>query len=192
VLAVATFSSVRSANRAARVAELSLREQLRPVLVNSNLDDPAQKIMFADRHWARAGGGEATAEHQDGTVYLTISMRNVGSGIAALQGWHPWTELQFAKQDPAPTEDFRTTTRDLLIPPGGMGLWQGALRDSSEEIHPQLAAAVTERRAFSVDLLYTDHVGAQRTISRFALIPGESRWMATVSRHWNLDSPGPR
>jgi len=191
VLAVATFASVRSANRAARVAELSLREQLRPVLVNSNLDDPVQKIMFAGGHWVTAAGGEASVEAADGIVYLAISVRNVGSGIAALEGWHPWSELQYASQGPAPPESFRSTTRDLLIPPGGMGLWQGALRDSSEDIHHQIGAAVSERRPFSIDVLYTDHVGAERTISRFALIPGDDRWMTSVSKHWNLDRPGP-
>ncbi|MEO6858458.1 MAG: hypothetical protein ABI323_07720 [Solirubrobacteraceae bacterium] len=47
VLAVATFGSVRSANRAARVSELALQEQRqateeqrRPLIVQSRLDDP--------------------------------------------------------------------------------------------------------------------------------------------------------
>ena len=39
VLAVATFSSVRSANRSARVAERSLLAGIRPVLMPSQLDD---------------------------------------------------------------------------------------------------------------------------------------------------------
>ena len=46
VLALATFASVRSANRAARVAERSLLAGLRPLLVPSRLDDPPQKIGF--------------------------------------------------------------------------------------------------------------------------------------------------
>ena len=48
VLAVATFASVRSANRAARVAEQSLMENLRPLLVTSRLDDPRQKMFFQE------------------------------------------------------------------------------------------------------------------------------------------------
>jgi hypothetical protein len=46
ILALATFASVRSANRSARIAEAALQEQRRPVLVPSRLDDPVQKIMF--------------------------------------------------------------------------------------------------------------------------------------------------
>ena len=42
VLAAATFSSVKSANRAARVAEQSLLVGLRPLLLPSKLDDPPQ------------------------------------------------------------------------------------------------------------------------------------------------------
>ena len=62
VLAVATFSSVRSANRAARVAELSLLEGLRPVLVPSRRQDPPEKISFVDQHWLRVDGGEGVAD----------------------------------------------------------------------------------------------------------------------------------
>jgi hypothetical protein len=46
VLAVATFASVRSANRAARAAERSLLAGLRPLLVPSRLQDADQKVFF--------------------------------------------------------------------------------------------------------------------------------------------------
>src|ERR1700692_4305776 len=46
VLAVATFSSVRSANRAARAAERSLLAGLRPVLLASRLQDAPHKGAF--------------------------------------------------------------------------------------------------------------------------------------------------
>src|SRR5947209_16626484 len=90
VLAVATFASVRSANRSARTAELALEEQRRPVLVHSRLDDPVQKIMFRDSRWVRAGGSEAVVEEDQGVVYLALSVRNAGAGIAVLQAWRPW------------------------------------------------------------------------------------------------------
>ena len=57
VLAVATFASVRSANRSARTAEQALQEARRPVLVHSRLEDPVQKIAFVDGHWISVGGG---------------------------------------------------------------------------------------------------------------------------------------
>lgn len=73
VLAIATFASVRSSNRAARIAEAALQEQRRPVLVPSRLEDPLQKLMFVDGRWLSAGGGRAAAEHADGNVYLALS-----------------------------------------------------------------------------------------------------------------------
>src|ERR1035437_11069722 len=48
VLAVATFSSVRSANRSARLAERSLMVGLRPVLVPSRENDPRERVRFGD------------------------------------------------------------------------------------------------------------------------------------------------
>ena len=65
VLALATFASVRSANRAARVAERSLLEGLRPLLLASKLDDPPQKIGFVDDKWFLAEGGRGIAEARD-------------------------------------------------------------------------------------------------------------------------------
>jgi hypothetical protein len=193
VLAIATFASVRSANRSARIAELALQEQRRPVLVQSRLDDPLQKIMFVDNHWVRVEGSHAVAEHVEGVVYLAISLRNVGAGIGVLQGWAVRTGLQTSQVDPVAGEDFRRLTRDLYIPAGDIGLWQGALRDPAEDAHASIADAADQRLTISIELLYTDQVGGQRTISRFHLAPvGDDAWLAHVGRHWYLDQEGPR
>src|SRR4051794_2626805 len=104
VLAGATFSAVRSSNRSARIAEQALQEQRRPLLVNARLDDPLQKAMFANGHWVRAEGSQAVVEEDDGTLYLALPVRNAGSGIAVLQGWHPWPELVRADVDHPPPE----------------------------------------------------------------------------------------
>jgi hypothetical protein len=193
VLAVATFASVRAAKRSTELTELAFQEQMRPVLVHSSLDDPEQKIMFADSHWVRVPGGGAVVEEEDGVVYMAVSVRNVGAGIGVLQGWHPWTELQVGRTDHRPVEDFRVQGRDFYIPSGGIGLWQGALRNRDEDVHREIARAAAERRPFSLDLLYSDPTGGQRVISRFSFTPaGEDRWLAGVSRHWNLDRAGPR
>ena len=82
VLAVATFSAVRSSNRSARIAEEAFQVNLRPVLVTSRLDDPIQKIRWIDDHWAQLEGNRASVELVDGSIYLAISVRNVGSGLA--------------------------------------------------------------------------------------------------------------
>ena len=92
VLAVATFAAVRSANRSARIAEAAFRVNLRPVLVTSRLDDPVQKIRWVDDHWAHLLGSQGSVELVDGRIYLAISVRNVGPGIAVIFGWsyvHP-------------------------------------------------------------------------------------------------------
>ena len=53
--------------------------------------------------------------------------------------------------------------------------------------------AINERQAMTIDLLYGDHEGGQRTITRFALLPrDDGGWIASVSRHWNLDRSDPR
>src|SRR6058998_2122627 len=87
VLATATFASVRSANRSARVAELALQEQRRPVLVHSRSDDHDQAIGFVEGRWVNVPGGGAAVEAAANAVYLALSLRNVGAGLAVLQGW---------------------------------------------------------------------------------------------------------
>jgi hypothetical protein len=192
-LAAATFSAVRSSNRSARLAEQALQEQRRPVLTHARLDDPAQKVMFLEGHWIRAEGSQAVVDEESGVLYLALALRNVGAGIAVLQGWYPWPDLMHADVDHPPQEDFRRQVRDIYIAPGDVGMWQGALRDANDDVTRGIAAARAERRPFSLDLLYSDQVGGQRTISRFAVTPaGEDRWLGNVGLHWNLDLAGPR
>jgi hypothetical protein len=192
VLAIATFASVRSANRSARVAEQALQERRRPVLSASRLEDPLQKIRFVDDHWVRVAGAGAVAEHTDGNTYLAISLRNLGAGLGVLQAWIVTSGINTSREH-ADLPQFRTQTRDLYIAPGDVGLWQAALRDPADDAYAQVAAAATQREALSVELLYSDQVGEQRTISRFLITPaGEDRWIASVGRHWFLDRDGPR
>jgi hypothetical protein len=193
VLAGATFSAVRSSNRSARIAELALQEQRRPLLVHARLDDPMQKVMFRDGHWIRAEGSQAVIDDENGVLYLALPLRNVGAGIAVLQGWHPWPDLVASDVDHPPPEGFRRQVRDIYIAPGDVGVWQGALRDADDDVARGIAAAHAERRPFSLDLLYSDQVGAQRAISRFVVTPaGDDRWLGHVGLHWNLDLDGPR
>jgi hypothetical protein len=191
ILAGATFSAVRSANRSARIADQALQEQRRPLLVNARLDDPLQKVMFANGHWLRAEGTQAAIEEDDGTIYLALPLRNVGSGIAVLQGWHPLPGLVASDVEHAPPEHFRRQVRDIYIASGDVGMWQGALRDADDEALRGMAAARAEGRPFSIDLLYSDQVGGHRTISRFVATPaGDGQWLSYVGLHWNLDLAG--
>ena len=195
VLAVATFSAVRSSNRSARIAEGALQEQRRPVLAQSRLNDPKQKIMFLGGHWVSAEGGRAVAELSEGVVYLAISLRNVGSGIAVCQGWTVFLADDTATRvGHARLEDYRLQARDLYIPAGDVGMWQGALRNPDDPVRSQLADAIEQRRPMMVELLYSDLVGRERTISRFGLfpVPGNDPWLVGLNRHWFLDWEGPR
>jgi hypothetical protein len=190
VLAGATFASVRSANRAARAAELSLLAGLRPLLLPSRLEDPSQKVGFVDGKWLVVPGGGGNAELGDNAVYLTLSVRNVGSGIAVLHGWHFYRER---RAEHAPVDDFQRLSRDLYIPVGDIGFWQGAFRDPAAAEFAEARAAVEARGQLTVDILYGDFEGGQRVISRFTLLPrDDGSWMASASRHWNVDRPDPR
>src|SRR5947209_4517095 len=87
VLAVATFSSVRSANRSARVAEQSLLVGLRPVLIPSRDEDPAERVRFGDGYTLALQGHGGAIETADGHVYMALALRNGGQGLAVLHGW---------------------------------------------------------------------------------------------------------
>ena len=193
VLAGATFASVKSANRAARVAERSLLAGLRPLLVPSRLEDPVQKVGFADGKWLAVPGGGGAAEAADDAIYLVMSLRNVGSGIAVLHGWqiYPGRRLD---PDHGLLEDFRRLSRDIYVPAGDDGFWQGSFRDSSAPEFASTREAIESGQPMTVEILYGDHEGGQRTVSRFLLSPREASdgWLAAVGRHWNIDRDDPR
>jgi hypothetical protein len=213
VLATATFGATRSANRAARVAERAFEARLRPLLVPSRLEDPAEKIMWGDQHWTRLPGGRASVELGEGAVYLSMSLRNVGSGMAVIHGWRavpsPGFTLELQPellqhpelQQYPDLDEFRGQGRDLYVPPGDSSFWQGAFRardERDEREREEIAAAIRRREMIAVFLLYGDHEGGQRTISRFSLVPpGENAedpniWIESVNHHWNLDRNDPR
>ena len=193
VLAVATFSSVRSANRAARTAERALQTGLRPLLLPSLADDPVQKVLWSDRHAVRLSGGRAVFEEEGGVIYLAMGLRNVGAGLALLHGWYPMPDRSFATDPPAEAQDFRRLTIDLYVAPGGAGYWEGAIRDPDDPLRAGFSSALAERRPFNIDVLYSDQDSGQRTISRFIVLPaGDEGWYCQAGRHWNLDRPAPR
>ena len=192
VLAAATFAAVRSANRSARVTERALLASIRPVLVSSRLQDPPEKVGFVDNHWIKVDGGRGAAEVGDDAIYFVIALRNVGSGIAVLDRWHFYPDR--IREDPSTPTDFQRLSRDLYVPAGDLGYWQGALRDPADPQFEAARDAILERRAMTIDLLYGDHEGGQRTVTRFGLLPHSDgvQWLASVFRHWNLDRDDPR
>lgn len=193
VLAVATFASVRSGSRSARLAEQSLLTATRPLLLPSHLQDDPQKVGFNDQKWFMVDGGTGIAEVGDAAIYLAISVRNVGNGIAVMHGWRFYPDRDAGGDEPPPTDDFVRLTRDLYVASGEAGFWQGTFRDPATAAFAIARSAIEQRQAIMIDILYGDEFGGQRVISRFSLTPrDDGHWTATVGRHWHLDRPNPR
>jgi hypothetical protein len=202
VLAVATFSSVRSGNRQGRNAERALNAGLRPVLFSSRPHETIQKIRWGDDHWAMLETGHAVLEEKDDVIYMAISLLNVGAGIAEIQGWrvdtspilNPYASIEemlhtgsHVRPDPGA---FRPQTRDLYSPPGILSFWQAAIRTPDDPDRARMESALSGLGPIVVDLLYSDQEGGQRTISRFSIsrVNSESdAWYPSVVRHWFLD-----
>ena len=84
-------------------------------------------------------------------------------------------------------------TRDLYIPVNDIGFWQGALRDPSAPEFVPARNAIEARERLIIDVLYGDHEGGQRVVSRFSMTPrGDEGWLVSAARHWNIDRPDPR
>ena len=193
MLAGATFAAVRSANRSARATERALLAGIRPLLVPSRLGDAPEKVGFVDGHWLKVEGGRAVAEVTDDAIYLAIAIRNSGSGVAVLDRWDFRSDEQTAASTYRDPIRFQRLSRDIYISGGDGGFWQGAFRDPQAPAFAEARAAIESRQRITIDLLYGDLEGGQRSISRFGLIPGpDDSWIAVVSRHWSLDRDEPR
>jgi hypothetical protein len=157
------------------------------------------KVFYGDGHVERLEGGRGVAEVSHGNVYLGISVRNAGRGIAVLHGWR-FAAGQVTDQSRPPLESFRPHNRDIFIAPNDIGFWQAAFREPADPQYDEAAGAVRAKEVLTMDVLYGDHEGGQRAISRFILRqPEEMRqsdkdppWLASVVRHWNVDRPDPR
>ena len=205
VLAVATFASVRSANfsaraadqaariaeQSSRIAERALMAAERPLLMSSRFQDPEQKIQFQEGKFLKVAGGSATLEVADGAVYMVISVRNVGTGLAVMHGWHVEVTGQPQQTHP-PLEDFTAQTRDIYVASGDIGFWQGALRDPATAQFKAVAAAVEAGDPMMLSVLYGDWEGGQRVITLFTLRRASDRWVTSTGRHFNVDRPDPR
>lgn len=193
MLAVATFSSVKSANRSARVAERSLLVGLRPVLITSREDDPPERLRFGDGQTLVVPGHGGAIEVANDNIYMAIALRNGGSGVAVIHGWDAAVRER-AGEDPAPVEQFRHQQLDLYIPAGETGFWYGAIRETHDPSYEPVRTAAERGERVLIDILYGDYEGGQRTISRFAVsdwpeVEGER---AQVLRHWGVDGHDPR
>jgi hypothetical protein len=200
VLAVATFSSVRFGQRSTRLAERStaiaeraLLLGLRPVLVPSRVTDPPEMVRFGEGRMVRVDGGMAAVECEGESYYLVIPLRNVGNGLAVLQAWRFEARRPGIDTPHAEPDEHRPQTRDLYVPAGDVGFWQGAIREPDDPFREGLPKAFLSGDVLTVDLLYGDHEGGQLTISRFILTrEQDGQWIPGVVRHWPLEGVDPR
>jgi hypothetical protein len=193
-LAVTTYQSVRSANRAARVAELSLLAGLRPLLVESGESAETLQVNFHDIHGIAVPGGRAAIEIVDERLFVVLSLRNVGSGIAVLHGGTLYPRRQSGNLVAPDIDTYRRLQRDIYIPPGDVGFWQIAFREGRNETPapPEILEAI-ENGYLVADVLYGDFEGGQRSVVRFGLAREEDgAWHMTTVRHWQIDRDEPR
>jgi hypothetical protein len=133
--------------------------------------------MFRDRPWVVLHGWRAVVEVLEGVVDLTMLVRNVGSGMAIIESWEPVPGQRTSSDEWSDMADLRPQTRAPWIAPGDVAFWQG-MRHENDPLQQAVAAAVVDG-ALTVDLLYRDPAGGQRTASRFSFIrrdhdqPGE-------------------
>jgi hypothetical protein len=109
------------------------------------------------------------------------------------------TPGRVAIEELPPLEDFRRLSRDLYVPAGDVSFWQAAVRDREDHWYEPVRGAIEAGSGLTVDILYGDHEGGQRTVTRFFLAPrtyasDEEPWLwaCSTARHWNLDRADPR
>jgi hypothetical protein len=202
VLAGATFSSVRSSSRTARIAERALLASQRPVLAPAGPDDPEAQVQFADGQVFALPAGRPLAERSAGVIYLAVPLSNLGAGIAVLHAYYLQAEpaedlardpsgvARHRRGDTPPSvASFAPQQRDLLISPGRVGFWQAALRDPEAPLFAATAGALETGGRITVDILYGDHEDNQPTITRLVLLPDDAgAWRCDATRYWNLGS----
>jgi hypothetical protein len=194
VLAVATFSSIRSANRSARVAERALMAGQRPILIPSLEADPLERVRFIDEVILQVPGHAGIAKQKHENLYFAMGVRNGGAGVAVIHGWRVEVDEERRRLRPS-EDDFRRQSRDMFIPAGIAGYWQGAIRDSADPDYTTVRAVIDAGERVFVDVLYGDHDGGQRAIARFSVPSQKTEELGAridVIRYWNVDGDDPR
>lgn len=120
-----------------------------------------------------------------------MSLRNVSTGTAVLHGW--WITDHIGFDDAPPIEEMTRLTRDIFVPAGDIGFWQGSFRDPASDGFREARRLVEERETIGLAVMYGDLEGGQRTITRFAMVPRpDGSYLVSAGRVWNVDRPAPR
>jgi hypothetical protein len=131
-------------------------------------------------------GGSAVVEMQDGNIYFAIPVRNVGNGIAVLRSWNVVTGEIHANDEYSNVDDYRQLSRDLYIPSGGTGFWQGAMREADDAQRRDVEGAISDG-GMVVDVFYQDQFGGHPAVTRFRLRHlNDGEWFCSVVRHFRV------
>ncbi len=152
--------------------------------------DPDQAARFVEGHVVSVPGGGAVVEVADSTVFMAVSLRNVGTGLAVLQGWS-MSPGERIERTHSPLDEFTHHVRDIFVAPGDHGFWQGAFRDPDSVRFRAVVDAVEAREPLMLDILYSDYEGGQRMITQLALRFDGERWKPLVARHFRVESADP-
>lgn len=199
VLALATFSSIRASNRSVQVAERSLLAAQRPVLVPSREDDLLETIRFGDGVIIRLAGHGGVVELYEEKLYMALSLRNGGAGLAVIHGWHVGAGGAHPSMPMPEVSEFRAQQRDLYVPAEQTGFWQAAIRKHDDPDYERIRQAVENEERLMIDVLYGDYEGGQRAIARFGVATSRASKReegyserAEILRYWDLEGLGGR
>ncbi|MBO0767990.1 MAG: hypothetical protein J2O48_04810 [Solirubrobacterales bacterium] len=184
-LAAATYSSIRAAQASTRLAERAMLAAQRPLLVHSNADDLTELVRFGDEVTITVPGHSGAAVNKDSGLYLGLSLRNGGTGMAMIHSWHTFADHD-RRGDPPQLDAFRPQQLDILVPANSTGVWRGAIREDEDSAEVRDALARGDR--IYIDLLYSDHEGGQRAVARFALPTSaeDNGGRVELLRYWNV------
>ena len=200
-LAGATFSSVRSSSRTARIAERALLASQRPVLAPSGPGRSRRSGAVRGRAGLRPPRRQtARRTSRAGSSTWPSRSATLGRESRCSRAYHLQAEsADHVARDPKGVArhrrgdtppgitSFAPQQRDLLISTGRVGFWQAALRDPGAPLFAATAEALDTAGRITVDILYGDHEGGQPTITRLVLLPDDaSVWRCDATRYWNL------
>lgn len=185
--AEAAQQALQSAHAQARLAQLTLNAQIRPVLIDVPGRPGVQEtIRYPDT--IRAPSGEKVVHGDEGVVHvaasdaevlISVPLRNAGNGLAMIRGLNLALHIEIGQPpvriDPPnvpPTEHARVSFRAVV----------------GDAAFSPLSQSIRDRRDFSIQVGYSDLAGEQYTVTRLDLY-------CNTSGHWyvrqvHLEEPG--
>ena len=134
-LAAATFAAGRSADQNARATERALLAAIRPVLVPSRLERPPQKLVFPRRPLDQGRRpGARVADITEDAIHLILRTPKCRERFRGAYRRDFVADLAPGNESHGDPQTFAASTRDLDVPGGDLGFWQGAFRDPDAPI----------------------------------------------------------